>query len=255
MNRPIPIRDWSRFDPQDYLREYYCDLGPENRALTRFFAEAYRDVAPDAVLLDFGGGPTIYPLIAAAPRVREIHFSDYLEANLREVRAWIAGESSAFDWQPFVRLSLELEAGNACSDADVERREAELRRSITRVMRCDASRRPAIEVPGIYEIVVTNFCAESAARNHRQWREFVHNIAALLQPGGRLLLSALKGASAYSVGARTFSAVSIDESDLVDVLVESGFPRKGIALETVAADRPSRTYAGMILSACRKRDD
>jgi hypothetical protein len=203
---------------------------------------------------EFGFGTNIYPLIAAAPRVKEIHFSDYLEANLQEVRRWVEGHQDAFDWSPFVRLTLELESGT-CSPAALERREAEIRRRITRVMRCDASRAPAIEVPSRYEVIVTNFCAESAAKSHVQWRGFLRNIAALLAPGGRLLLSALKGATCYSVGPRVFPAVNIDESDLIDVLLESGFPRKSIALETVPADRPSRTYAGMILCSSRKRDD
>jgi hypothetical protein len=255
MTRESPTRDWSRFDPKEYLREYYCDLGPENRALVQFFADAYRDVPGDSVLLDFGGGPTIYPLIAAAPRVVEIHFSDYLETNLQEVRNWIASRPDAFDWRPFVRLTLELENREASDPAAVARREAEMRGRITRVMRCDASRAVAIEVPSTYEVIVTNFCAESAAQNQLQWRAFLRNITALLRPGGKLLLSALKGATCYSVGDRVFPAVSIDESDLTEVLVELGFPRKGISLETVPADRASRTYAGMILSASRKRDD
>jgi hypothetical protein len=255
MNTPSPIRDWSRFNPKDYLREYYSDLGAENQALLRFFADAYRDVPSDAVLLDFGGGPTIYPLIAAAARVKEIHFSDYLEANLQEVRNWIRRDPSAFDWQPFVRTSLQLETGRQCSGADIARREQEIRGRITKLMRCDASRRPAIDLPADYDLIVTNFCAESAARNHIQWRSFLRNITALLRPGGRLLLSALKGATCYSVGTKVFSAVNIDEADLLEVLVESSFPRKGIAFETVPADRPSRTYAGMILSVARKEGD
>ena len=82
--------DWARFDPTAYLEEYYADLGAENLALLRFLEEAYRDLPSNCVLLDFGGGPTIYPLIAAASRVEEIHFTDYLDSNLEEVRKWLA---------------------------------------------------------------------------------------------------------------------------------------------------------------------
>src|SRR5262245_17505565 len=128
-------RDWTEFDPTAYLKEYYADLGAENRALLHFFVEAYQDIPPDSVLLDFGGGPTIYPLIAAATKVKEVHFSDYLEANLHEVRKWLRGDASAFDWHAFIRATLELEKGSVCSASEIAQREAEIRKRVTRIMR------------------------------------------------------------------------------------------------------------------------
>ena len=37
---------WAKFDPTDYLNEYYADIGPENLALLRFLAEAYLATDP-----------------------------------------------------------------------------------------------------------------------------------------------------------------------------------------------------------------
>jgi hypothetical protein len=244
--------DWSHFDPHAYLNEYYADLGPENLALLRFFAQVYQDLPEGGVLLDFGGGPTIYPLISAVTRVAEIHFSDYLDANLAEVRGWLAGKPGAFDWTPFIRKSLEFEGGPA-TDAAVEHRAKAIRQHVTRVMHCDASRTPPIEDGlRLYDVVLTNFCAESATSDRAQWELYMANIGTLLKPGGWLVMSALKGATQYSVGPRSFPAVDISEHDLVELLEENHFPRKGIEVRTVPADRPSRDYKGLLLAAAQK---
>ena len=250
---PSLTRDFSQFDPAAYLNEYYGDVGAENLALLRFMNETYRQLPPHGRLLDFGGGPTIYPLISAVGKVAEIHFSDYLPANLEEVRRWLAKAPSAFDWRDFVRRAIELETEAPCSNADIARREDEIRRLVTRVMRCDASRTPPIEgVEGPYDVVVTNFCAESATSDRWQWRAFVINIVSLLKPGGVLIMSALKGAGSYAVGSRRFPAVDIAEDDLIELLEETGFGPKQIELRSIPADRPSRDYDGLMLAVARK---
>ncbi len=253
MSSPDLTRDWAEFDPVAYLDEYYGDIGSENLALLRFMAETCRSLPEDGILLDFGGGPTIYPLISAAGHIGEIHFSDYLEANLNEVRSWLDEEPAAFDWDPFIRRAIELETGKDCSDADVAARAAEIRKKVTRLVRCDASRAPALE--GEYEpydVILTNFCAESATSDRWQWQAFMVNIVSLLKPGGRLIMSALKGATRYSVGERSFPAVDITEDELLELLEEVGFPRKSTELVSVPADRPTRDYQGLILVVAEK---
>ncbi len=252
---PSLTRDFTHFDPTAYLREYYGDVGEENLALLRFMIETYRELPRGGRLLDFGGGPTIYPLISAVGRVDEVHFSDYLPANLDEVRRWLSKDPAAFNWRDFVRRAIELETEAACSEADVTRRETEIRALVTKVMRCDASRTPPIEgVERPYDVVVTNFCAESATSDRWQWRAYVVNIVSLLRPGGVLIMSALKGAGSYAVGSRRFPAVDISEDDLIELLEETGFENKKIELRSVPADRPSRDYDGLIMAVARKEN-
>jgi hypothetical protein len=260
-DRQLPIdmanltftRDWTEFDPIAYLSEYYTDLGDENRSLLQFFVEAYRDVAPNSKLLDFGGGPTIYPLIAAVNKIQEIHVCDHLESNLREVQRWLCGEASAFDWRAFVSMTLDLEKGRPCSTTEIVQREAEIRTRVTRIGRCDARRDPPI--PGIrqkYDVVVTNFCAESATDDRWQWCLFMRNITSLLKPGGKLILSALKEATCYSVGSKIFPAVSIGVDDLAYALVNSDFEPESIVINSVPADRPTRPYQGLMFARAVK---
>lgn len=245
--------DWSQFDPRAYLNEYYADLGNENLALLRFLVEVFQGLPDCQTLLDFGGGPTIYPLISAVNRVAEIHFADYLEVNLCEVRRWIERDPAAFDWTPFIAKALEIETGRPCAAPEVALRAEEIRKRVRRVLRCDASRTPPIDdLRAPYDVVLSNFCAESATSDRAQWQAYVANIASVLKPGGWLVTTALKRSTQYRVGARTFPAVDISEADLSEILEECGFPRKGIEVRSVAADRPSRDYEGLILAVAGK---
>jgi len=246
-------RDWTEFNPTAYLSEYYADLGNENRALLQFFVEAYRNIAPNSRLLDFGGGPTIYPLIAAVNKVQEIHVYDHLEANLYEIQKWLCGEASAFDWRAFVSMTLDLEKGRPCSATEIIQREAAIRTRVTRIGLCDAHRDPPIAgIRHKYDVIVTNFCAESATDDWRQWYQFMRNITSLLKPGGKLVLSALKEATCYSVGSKIFPAVNISVGDLTYVLVNSGFEPESIVINSVPADRPTRHYQGLMFARAVK---
>ncbi len=246
-------RDWSVFNPRAYLKEYYADVGAENLALLKFLVQTFSDVRGDSAVLDFGGGPTIYSMICASTQVKEIHFCDYLESNLEEVRQWLARDASAFNWSQFIKTVLVLE-GNDYSSESVSARETEIRRKVTQIMPCDANlSHPLNGVTRQYDILVSNFCAESATDDREQWRKFVRNITSLLKPGGTLVLSALKGADSYAVGDKVFPAVYILEDNLIQALSENGFCEDSIRIESVPADRPSRHYEGLMLATATKR--
>ncbi len=239
-------RDWSIFNAQAYLQEYYADIGSENLAILNFLVSALREVSPQSVLLDFGGGPTVYSLIASASHAREIHFCDYLDSNLEQVRMWLECHPQSFDWTEFIETTLALE-GNDYSRQGIVLRENEIRQRVTNLLHCDANLPQPIQtdVSG-YDVLVSNFCAESATDNLEQWRKFVGNITSLIKPGGRLIMSTLKGASSYGVGKEIFPAVNIMEDDVKELLVDIGFDCASIQIDSVPADRPSRHYQGLM---------
>jgi SAM-dependent methyltransferase len=246
--------NWADFEPRAYLDEYYADVGPENVALLRFFSRAFRGLSADSVLMDLGSGPTIYSLISAAALVREIHVCDYLDANLEEVRAWLRGDRSAWDWTEFVATALRLESGADALPPRVGKREGAIRKCVTRVIRCDISRlMPLGEPVRTYDVVVTNFCAESITDDKEAWQGYLRNIGSVLRPGGRLVITALKGATSYSVGTRLFPAVSVTDEDLWRALIDTDFVSESVSVESVPADRPHRKYQGILLALATKR--
>ena len=249
-----PAQAWEEFNPRAYLHEYYSDLGAENSALLEFYVDTYKAIPHVNSLLDFGGGPTIYPLIGAANKVKEIHFCDYLEANLSEVLKWLRRKKVAFNWQPFVSATLALEKGRPCTANDIAEREEQIRKLITRLSRCDARLDPPVHGPvQKYDVVVSNFCAESATDDRQQWRTFMHNIASLVRPGGKFIVCALQGAHSYSVGRKIFPAVSIDEADLAWGLITADCKPESIDIRSVSSDRPSRYYRGLMFAVAEKR--
>jgi SAM-dependent methyltransferase len=254
---------WEHFDARAYLNEYYADIEAENIAFLNYFVRVFQDLPVEArntfKLLDFGSGPTIYALITAAAKVHEIHVCDYLEPNREELRLWLSDDPKAFNWRAFIAASLEMETGVQPSDLEVTEREAEIRDRTTKVMYCDASVLPPIAgMTAAYDMLVSNSCAEAATNDYREWRRYVANIAALLKPGGRIAMSAVKGADFGSVesseadGSLYFPTVKIFEADLVNVLTEVGFQPHTISVESVSADRPSRKYQGIMFATAIK---
>lgn len=56
---------FENFEPRHYLKAYYSKIGSENLSLLDFFSKAYQGVKNESIMLEFGGGPTVYPLITA----------------------------------------------------------------------------------------------------------------------------------------------------------------------------------------------
>lgn len=251
MSDNATTQDYAVFDPHAYLQEYYADIGPENDALLRFLARAYAGVPADSIVLDLGGGPTLYACIVAAGRVREIHLADYSAANLEEVRRWLRHDPRAFDWRPFIRATLAIE-GKGTSEREVAAREARVREIVTHLLPCDVKHPcPLGESGRCYDVVMSNFCAEAAAADRAEWQVCMANIASLVKPGGRLILSAIKGAKSYGAGDATFAAVYLTEEDLLHMLGDAGFPRS-VILETTPADRPERHYTALMFTTATK---
>jgi hypothetical protein len=252
--QPFVDKTYGNFDPLLYLNEYYADLGEENLELLRFYVDAFRNIPAKGVMLDFGSGPTVYSLISAVAKVKEIHIAEYLEANRLELRKWLQKDDGAFNWRPFVRAALEIEHDGQCSEFDILRREAQIRNHIVYIGRCDVRRCPPILGPQYaYEVVASNFCSECVTDNLEEWRFFVANIASLVKPGGILLMTALKGATSYSVGSMRFPVVHIDENDLRQAFKELGFFPHSIMTRSIPADRPGRHYEGLIFTSAIKR--
>lgn len=251
----LPLKDWRAFDPSSYLNEYYSDLGAENLAILRFYADVFRTLTAKSTMLDFGSGPTIYSLISAVTKVQEIHIVEYLEANRLELRKWFQGDNTAFNWRHFIRAALQIEKNGSCSAFDILRRTAKIRNAVTSIGRCDVRQVPPfVRGRQRYDVVTSNFCAESITDSREEWKSFVANISSLVTVGGTFLMTALKKATCYSVGPVFFPAVSIDENDLAEVLRASGFSAQSIVIRSVPADRPSRHYEGLMLAAAEKRN-
>ena len=206
-----------------------------------------------ASVLELGGGPTLYQLMNIARAVKEIHFTDYVEDNLAEVRLWKSGSRSAFDWTSFLRAALMLEKDSA----EVSKKEAaalakELRRKIKSVKTCDIFKKDLGVARRPYDIISTHFVAESATSSKAHWEAALKNIHRKLAKNGLLFMSALRGAKgSYKVLEQKFPAVKLYESDMEKGLKKAGF--KVIRISSIRTEDKSNNYDGFMFVVAQKQ--
>lgn len=240
------------FNPRSYLEEYYSSLGFENEELLRFFADAYRGSAPDSMkVLEIGGGPTVYQLISLAPFATRIHFTDYLQSNLDEVISWKNGDEQSFDWDRFIETALKSEAGSeTVTSMDIGLRRDLLRRKLVSFQGCDVHAEQIIETDETYDLVSTNFVAESVSTNKGAVAAIIKKLHARIKPGGVLMMTGLLGAAYWHAGEHTFSAVPLTEDDVLNMLHSEGFVIK--IMRTIPAqfnedDPDFQGYSGIFM--------
>lgn len=220
------IRDeFKTFDPRGYLDEYYSDLGDENLALLAFFADAYKDFEADSLeAIEIGGGPTVYQLISLAPVAKNIEFTDYLDANLEEVSSWASGYDSAFDWDNFIAEALLRE--NLDEDIRHEaiaRRREVMQRKIVSLAHCDIFAADIVNTDKKYDLLSTNFCAESVCHNKESVAEVIGKYASLIKTDGYLVMTGLLGAEYWHIGGKTFTSASLSKEEIPGLFANTGF--------------------------------
>ena len=239
-----------KFLPGEYLKEYYSHVGKENESLMQLYVKVgllVKELGKEVTCLEFGGGPTIYQLITLSKYVKEIHFADYLKINLETVKKWQKKGEGCFDWTPFFRCALRLEGELNISDSMIAEREELLRKKITRYLHCDAFEENPLgsEFENKYRLVCTNFVPESITDSKQQWKKALKNIVSLLDMGGVVAMSALKGASYWRISGHTFPAVDVREGD-----VEENFKSLGLkdvyikSIDAEVLDEESQGYEG-----------
>lgn len=248
-NKIITESTFETFDPKEYLHNYYSRIGSENSGLMEFFVKAYNDIENKNIMLEFGGGPTIYPLITAALKVKNIHFSDYLDQNLNEVRTWLSGSQDAFSWRKFFKKAMRFEGHKRITEKMIAEREQLLKNKMTEILKCNAFRKNPLgkKYNGYYDVINANFVTESITSSKKTWERLVGNLCSLLKDDGVLIMTAIKDAKYYHIGNRKFPATKITEADLIEVLSKLGFKETSFILYSIPAevqDEELKGYTG-----------
>ena len=107
------------FDPKVYLRKSFTPLpngeisDEEYQAwylsmFHEFFSQFRSEFTNEARMLEFAGGPSVFSLISAATCVKEIVFSEFVDANREELKLWLYKKPEAFDWKPLIRCTVKV---------------------------------------------------------------------------------------------------------------------------------------------------
>ena len=225
--------DFSRFDARSFLRTRYSNLEAERcQFYRRCFHEFYQKYhtqwdTTTTRLLEFGGGPSIVPLISAAPFVSEIVFAEYAESNRREVQLWKDNIPNAYDWSPYFEDIVNKLEGNADSEAS-KVRERILRNRIRRVIPCDikADEKSLLggeDVQEQFDIISQSACIETTVNSPSEFQECLAKLKTLLKPGGLLIGVQGLGASWYEVQGQKYHAFPLNEEVVLTSFQQAGF--------------------------------
>lgn len=206
----------------------------------------------NVVMLELGGGPTLYQLMNTIDEVKEIHFTDFVEDNLREIRLWKKRESGAYDWRNFFEAALMIHKDTPqVSDKEIENLENNLRGKITHIGHCDIFQNDLGIGALDYDVISTHFVAESSTTSKEDWAKALKNMHGKLKPKGLLFMSALRGAkNSYKVLNDEFPAVELYESDMEIGLQEAGFSI--IRISSIQTEDKSNNYDGFMFIAAQK---
>lgn len=215
------------FTPKDYLTTYYSfHSGPvaEQEIVKFSLQNLYQTFSTGGVggdvLIDIGSGPTIYQLLSACEVFREIIVTDYTPQNLQELQKWLKKEPGAYDWSSIVQHACELEGDRS----RWQEKEAKLRRTVTRVLRCDVTKTPPLgsaQVP-LADCVLTFLAMECACPDIDTYRAALRRLAGLLKPGGHLVTLVTLRFQHYMVGPKKFSGVYLEKEVVEKAIQDAG---------------------------------
>ena len=228
-----------QFDYGSYLRRRFSaprGIIDEERGVQPFYLQCYHDFyskfnsewdVSQARLLELGGGPTIYPLISAAPHVSEIVFSDYVEGNLDQVRLWKEQSSAAHDWTPYLKYVVNTLEGEQDKGVALQR-EIELRGKVKLIKKCNILEEdPANIVEGNggikYDIISFNFCCETVFDTPDAYGECLRKVGGLLKPRGFIASLVSEEESCYTDGTEQYQHLFLTAEDIHEHYETAGF--------------------------------
>ncbi|KAJ8368553.1 hypothetical protein SKAU_G00085810 [Synaphobranchus kaupii] len=215
------------FDNREYLRSFYRAPDDVSSFMLRHLNETFSSGnIKGSRLIDIGSGPTIHGLISASKYFEEIMVSDFTDSNRREIEKWLNKEEGRFDWSPTIQFVCELESRSRSSE-EVEQR---LRQAVKQVLRCDVRQEnpfhPLTVEPA--DCILSSLCLEAACKDLETYRRALQSIAALLKPGGVLVLIGVLNESFYIVGQQRFSCLVLSQSFIEETLRDLGFSIKQV---------------------------
>lgn len=218
MDTTVKMSEFTQWIPRDYLRDYYSTVQEDEKATIKYLCDVFKTVKNNPLMIEFGTGPTLHHVFAAAPYVSEIHMADYLQNNLDEVKAWVDDKNGRHSWYEFVKYTLQCEGIKNPTDEQILERKDLTRKKIKKYIVVDAGKELPAGKPLFYPLVLSCYCADSATSDKSTWNRYMKNIISMTEKGGTFITTALRKAKHYKVGNHYFPSAYVDEKDFARVL-------------------------------------
>ncbi|KAL5479935.1 hypothetical protein EMCRGX_G023538 [Ephydatia muelleri] len=180
---------YDNFDADTYLTQFFGEIESFHNlpAYVELFSR-FQDAS--ITMLDFGGGPSVVPLIASAPKVTRYIHADLARNNRTAVERWWRSEPGAFDWRENIRSYLKLE-GKRGSDEEVATREARMRNVLASVVRCNVKEERVVPpgYEGPYDVVSCLNCLDCVCKSTEELGDCIKNkMSPLVKNGGYFMM-------------------------------------------------------------------
>ena len=187
------------FDPEMYLRSRYPCPGTVKNHFAEFLLRCLHQfqtklssssINSDGIrVLEYGCGPVPIHTASFAKQASEVVLAEYLEQNRDQVKKWLIGDKSSFNWTPYIEYLVRTLEGHA-EESAVSARERRIKEVVKAVVPCNIQDDPPIEykAEGGYDIILSTLTVEAGTRTSKEYLDAVQKLAHLLKPGGNLLL-------------------------------------------------------------------
>ncbi len=237
-----------------------------------------RSVYPtgEVVVLDMGGGPTIYQHLPFSLVARKIIHAEPREENRTEIQLFLEGRKEAYDWQGYFRVLLKeygdnpafaplkdelIKNGIQSVEAWQEKVKEKMKGGLvsadvfspTLESKESTALADTIASFGAKQcgVVTSHFLLESATDHAKEWQRGLDSLTAKVKPGGFFSMMAIRHAQWYRSGDGQVPAYPVDEIFLQEELRKRGFT----CVTTKVLDGSDATqfgYDGMVLMLARK---
>ena len=230
-----------RVDTGYYLERRFQDPYDRERKVQPFYLKSIHDFyasygkyldPTSSKLLEFGGGPCIYPLISAGPHVSDVTFADYDAVNLDAVQAWRDGSSGAHDWGPYFKYVLqELEKEKEDIPSQSQSRQLDLKKKINQFKQVDIRSDDLFYGKRVvgekFDIVSSNFCLDAVAETVEEYGVFLKRLKGLVRSGG-FLIGLVSLEESYWMTAKNEKKphLFLTEQEVIQKYEEAGFEVK-----------------------------
>ena len=241
------VTSYTDFEPSTFLECHYSKTGNSYnvdriRHTLCCYHNAFKELPTCLKVLDYGSGPVVLSTISAARKASEIVLSDISGENCKALTSWLNGDTSAFDWSSHFKFVVcELEGK---SEKDVEIRQDKVRKLVRAVVHCDISQNPPIErgYDCLYDVVISSLVIESVAGNSSEYVTYLTRLAALVKPGGLLMLYGIDSKfGSYRVGDCNFRQHTVKAEFSISTLQGAGFVN--FTVDKFFPDDPNKIFS------------
>ncbi|MCA9380641.1 hypothetical protein KC678_00050 [Candidatus Dojkabacteria bacterium] len=191
------------------------------------------------LVLDVGGGPTIYQHIFNSLIAKCIIHTDFLEENRAEVIKWRDTTEGSYSWLSYIDLvkkimesSNDINLKNYSKNIDTTSLRSRLKRKLKFIkfgdvfdfnLGLDEATINYIKKNKGVDLLTSNFTVESATSSTKRWVEGMINIINFVKVDGYISISAISNAYWYQVGTKKLPAAAITLKDLTQFLKKHNF--------------------------------